>query len=935
MSSPTVFVSYSQDNQAHNDRVLALSDRLMAEGIDCALDQYETSPPEGWPNWMEKHIRKSDFIIIVCTETYCRRANGEEVTGKGRGVKWESTLTFNQIYQADSQNTRFIPILFDPDDAEYIPSILQVATYYCVNTEEGYEKLYRRLTNQPIKQKPELGILKKLPSKERKSDFLKAQAINVSLAKMPTTNPDVFGREKELAILDEAWESEHTNIVMLVAFGGVGKTALVNKWLINMELDNFRGAERVLGWTFYSQGSRQDGQASADQFIASALRWFGDPNPDEGSPWNKGERLAQLVRKEKTLLVLDGLEPLQNPADCRLRDQSLQSLLKELSRQNPGLCVITTRISVEDIKANINTSVEEIKLENLSPEAGAELLEKLGAKGLPDELKQAVCDLKGHALAVTLLGTYLRIVRHGDIRMRKEIPKLMAETKLGEHARHIMESYEKWFIGKPELNILYIMGLFDRSAEGGAIQALKKEPVIKGLTDQLLKLSQEKWQFALDNLRTARLLADEDTHAPDTLDCHPLIREHFGEKLKNNPKAWKEAHSRLYEWYKSQAKELPDTIEEMNPLYSAVIHGCQAGRYKEAYDEVYMRRITRGNEDFNSRKLGAYGSDLSVLSGFFEIPWSKPVDVLTEDDKAYVLNATGFCLRALGRLTESAELMKAGLEAIKARKDWKNAAIQASNFSELYLIMGEIDNAVDYARQSVDLADQSRDAFWRMAIRTTLADALHQSGILKEAEDTFKKAEEIQKKRQSRSPLLFSLWGVRYCDFLLGQGNYGEVMERASQTQEYEKEGWYSLLDIALDHLSLGCAYMLKAQMENGDFSKAVEYLDQAVNGLRQSRRPDVLPRGLLARASLRRIRMDFDDAKRDVDEAFAIADRGGMGLYLSDCHLEYARLYLVMGKKDEAKANLTTAKDMITRIGYHRRDNEVQELEKQLSDIG
>ena len=754
----------------------------------------------------------------------------------------------------------------------------------------------------------------------------------ISLAKMPTTSPDVFGREKELAMLDKAWNSEHKNIVMLVAFGGVGKTALVNKWLNNMELDNYRGAKRVLGWSFYSQGAKEGTQASADQFIASALRWFGDQNPDEGSAWDKGERLAQFVRKERTLLVLDGLEPLQNPADCRLRDQALQSLLKELSHQNPGLCVITTRISVDDIKDNIGTSVEEIELENLSPEAGAELLEKLGAKGFPDELKQAVNDLKGHALAVTLLGTYLKIVHHSDIRMRKEIPKLMTETKLGEHAKHIMESYEKWFNGNPELDILYIMGLFDRSAEGGAIQALRKKPVIKGLTDQLHGLSQEKWQFVLDNLRTARLLADEDTHAPDTLDCHPLIREHFGEKLKEK-KAWKEAHSRLYEWYKSQAKEYPDTVEEMNPLYSAVMHGCQAGRYQEAMDDVYRRRIRRGDEHFNLHKLGAFGSELSVLSGFFETPWSKPVEGLTENYKGFVLNQAGFCLRALGRLSESAEPIKAGLAAAKALSNWKNAAKSASTISELYLTIGEMDDAVDYARQSVGFADRSGDAGWRMASRTTLADALHQSGSLKEAKDTFKEAEEMQKEFQPEYPLLYSVQGYQYCDLLLGQGKYGEVNRRAVQTIEVSiRNKW--LLTIALDHLSLGRAYLLKAQ-KNGDFTQADEHLDQAVNGLRQAGLQEFLIRGLLARASLRRIRRDFDKAQLDVDEAFTIADRGGMGLYLADCHLEYARLYLAMGKKDEAKTNLTTAKDMITRIGYHRRDKEAQELEKQLSGTG
>ena len=797
----------------------------------------------------------------------------------------------------------------------------------CANCHELADKeKWGEKTLREYKQRP--WVIRQYKSEDSMFDTNK-----ISLAKMPTTSPDVFGREKELAMLDEAWNSEHKNIVMLVAFGGVGKTALVNKWLNNMELDNFRGAKRVLGWTFYSQGSRQDGQASADQFIASALRWFGDPNPDEGSAWDKGERLAQFVRKERTLLVLDGLEPLQNPADCRLRDQSLQSLLKELSHQNPGLCVITTRLSVYDVKGNIGTSVEEIKLEDLSQEPGAELLEKLGAKGLPDELKQAVTDLKGRAFAVTLLGTYLRIVHHGDIRMRKEIPKLMTETKLGEHAKHVMESYESWFRGKPELDILYIMGLFDRSAEGGAIQALRKKPVIKGLTDQLHGLSQEKWQFVLDNLRTARLLADEDIHAPDTLDCHPLIREYFGEKLKNNPKAWKEAHSRLYEWYKTQAKDLPDTIEEMNPLYSAVMHGCQAGRYKEAYDEVYRRRIRRGEEKFNLDKLGAFGSELSVLSGFFEVLWSKPVEGLTGVNKAFVLTQAGFCLRALGRLPESAEPMKAGLESFKTLKDWLNAARQVSNLSELYLTIGEMDNAVDYAQQSVNLADRSGDAFMLMYSRTTLADALHQAGTLKEAEEYFQKAEEMQKERQPEYPLMYSYTGFRYCDLLLGQGKYREVLNRANRMLELGKR--IGLLDIALAHLSLGHAYLLKAYAENGGFKQADEHLDQAVNGFRQSGDQDILVLGLLARASLRRIRKDFDKAQLDVDEAFTIADRGGMGLYLPDCHLEYARLYLAMGNKDEARKNLTTAKDMITRIGYHRRDKEVKELDEQLSGTG
>ena len=76
---------------------------------------------------------------------------------------------------------------------------------------------------------------------------------------------------------------------------------LVNKWLSQMGHDNYRGAERVYGWSFYSQGAAEGRQVSADQFIAAALTWFGDPDPTVGSPWDKGERLAELIKQQRTL----------------------------------------------------------------------------------------------------------------------------------------------------------------------------------------------------------------------------------------------------------------------------------------------------------------------------------------------------------------------------------------------------------------------------------------------------------------------------------------------------------------------------------------------------------------------------------------------------------------------------------------------------------
>jgi len=759
----------------------------------------------------------------------------------------------------------------------------------------------------------------------------------ISLAKLPSTSSNLFGREKELEMLDEAWVDQNTNIVSIVAWGGVGKTALVNTWLNQMRDDNFGGAELIYGWSFYSQGASEGKQVSADVFIASALDWFGDPEPDKGSLWDKGERLAELIKKQKTLLVLDGLEPLQNPpgeGGGRIKDPGLQSLLRELAYYNPGLCVITTRIEVDDIKDFIGNSVKNIPLEHLSPDAGKELLEHLGVKGTSEELKQASREFGCHALALTLLGNYLAVVYNGDVQKRNEIVSLIDEEKHGGHAKRVMESYEEWFKGKPELDILRIMGLFDRSAEGGAIGALMAKPVINGLTSNFKKLSAKNWQFALNSLRKVGLLSNEDTLEPDKLDCHPLIRDYFGEKLKkNNPDAWKETHSRLYEYYKKHAKEFPETLEEMKPLYAAVGHGCEAGRHQEAFEEVYWRRIRRGSKQFSTSKLGAFGSELAALSCFFDSLWSQPVDELTEADQSFILNEAGFDLRALGRLAESAQPMQAGLDADVSRKDLENVARDASNLSELNLTMGNVTSALDYARQSVEYADKSGDAFMRIISRTTMADALHQAGRQTEAEAAFVEAEEMQKKHQPEYSYLYSLQGFHYCDLLLSQRKYRDVLGRAGQTLEWiKKEPHTPLLTIAVDHLSLGCAHLLQIREEgSNDFTRAETHLNQAMDELRKAGRQDILPFGLLARAELYRVQGAFEKAQHDLNEAMTIAERGGMGLHKADCHLEYARLYLAMGEKEKAREHLATAREMIEQMGYHRRDGEVEELEAML----
>ena len=217
--------------------MLEFADRLREDGIDASIDQYEVAPPGGWALWTAAQIRESDFVIVVCTETYQKRAEGREEPDKGHGAIWESFLAIQQVYKAAVRDNKLIPVLLDGAKPDDIPAFLQGRPYYLVSTEQGYEELYRRLTNQPRVEKPVLGKLKSLPRRER-------QALIAKLWNVPhERNPVFTGREEILIQLYE--ELAKNKKQALSGLGGIGKTQIAVEYAYRHR-DNYTA---VL-WTF-------------------------------------------------------------------------------------------------------------------------------------------------------------------------------------------------------------------------------------------------------------------------------------------------------------------------------------------------------------------------------------------------------------------------------------------------------------------------------------------------------------------------------------------------------------------------------------------------------------------------------------------------------------------------------------------------------------
>ena len=105
------------------------------------------------------------------------------------------------------------------------------------------------------------------------------------------------------------------------------------------------------------------------------------------------------------------------------------------------------------------------------------------------------------------------------------------------------------------------------------------------------------------------------------------------------------------------------------------------------------------------------------------------------------------------------------------------------------------------------------------------------------------------------------------------------------------------------------------------------------MEGLREADEQQHLPLGYLARARLNFAHNRPKDAEEDLAEVLKVAEPSGMLLHLTDYHLVYAGYGVERGDRTAAKGHLDTARDLIARTGYHRRDEELKGLEGSLLD--
>lgn len=183
---PKCFISYSHDNESHKEWVLNLATRLVKNGVDVILDQWDLRLGGDLPSFMEGGLTEVDRVICVCSEAYVSKAN----EGSG-GVGYEKMILTSELMN-NINSEKIIPLIKSNVAPKVTPVFLQTKRYIDFRNETDYENSYSDLImeihGEYIKARPALG---KNPFEISESPIASAIASSSSQYTNPSLNGEV------------------------------------------------------------------------------------------------------------------------------------------------------------------------------------------------------------------------------------------------------------------------------------------------------------------------------------------------------------------------------------------------------------------------------------------------------------------------------------------------------------------------------------------------------------------------------------------------------------------------------------------------------------------------------------------------------------------------------------------------------------------------
>ncbi|MBU1614911.1 tetratricopeptide repeat protein, partial [bacterium] len=446
--------------------------------------------------------------------------------------------------------------------------------------------------------------------------------------------------------------------------------------------------------------------------------------------------------------------------------------------------------------------------------------------------------------------------------------------------------------------------------------------------DALVKMNELDFKDLVNGLVDWRLISEGEREKEGRKGeekvyiTHPLIKGYFESTFEEKDK--KLCHKRLYQYFGEIAPGRPETLEEMQPLFEQVYHGCEAEMYQEAFDDVYWQKVQRGEEGFLIYKLGAWGTNLSLVQNFFQDEDLQKEPLVSRIEGGYkscLINEAGLSMNSLGRLKEAEGLYKRTIELAISQRDWMNASMGYQNLAGLQIRTGSLLQAKRSSEKANRLSRKAENVVYEYASTAYLAYTLFLLGEMDKAGIEFEKADELEKKANTSKRHRYSGRGIRYADFLLAQGKIQSALDVTNENLRICKE--YNLIDyINLCHRSLASIYRHLKDFKEAEANAAV-----ALEGAKKTGRQDIIAESLIELARIKTEQGQYPEAESALNQALRICQRCGFKLYEIDAELILAKTYLAQNDLDQAKSFAQSASSKAKGMSYQLAKNEAEYL--------
>jgi tetratricopeptide (TPR) repeat protein len=775
------------------------------------------------------------------------------------------------------------------------------------------------------------------------------------------------GRENLLQALNEAWLDSKYCIMGLVGFGGEGKTSLASKWIRNLlSHSSLPQPDSVFWWDFNKN-------PSVIEFFSNVFEYLdiGQINPELLISVDIKAAIIRAIRG-RYVFVLDGVEVLQNQEGDDyglLKSNELRSFLRSFAEGNhQSFCLVTSRAPLIDLLDCRTYSEREVNPLNIRE--GFLLLKELGIKGSDKALQQVVKDWGGHALMLTLIGTYLQR-RGGNVKRIREIPAPERKEPLHEQVQRIMNCYNEKLTSAERETITIISAfrlpvtlrdhtfykaIFEGKTGAPKIPQKRNFTWIDWLIESIQlyldrifhrRLSESsrlnrKLQSSVDMLNSGIFNAMIDRLIRIKILCehrqnlqslygkqitfysiHILIRAYYLRKFKEIDQEWhQQIQQRIANYYESLFSSVPKhpTRENISPIVEAIHHLCQAQNFDKAWEMLTNHLCGENNNDLLVDQLAAWDIYLDLHLDFFpNRDFTQDIKVSNSNSKACILNNTGLGYYKLGLSTNSIQLYKRAFSIHIANKEWLAAGKVFHNLTYMYSDFGDLKSAKISIRRGLSCISHcsiQTSYQWQWSKHRTICteawiDFLQ--GDMESAVKNFKNAEKLIRMIDSPTLYLYALRGIHHSDCLRKSKRWDEAKEIIVNNLKFCRRK-HLIEWVGCCHRVLGD---LNADIEDHDNAKY--HYQEAIRIIRNTNNYVTLIEALSARGRWKaRYMLGIETTQEDLSEAIDYALSGGYRLHEADIRVSIAWMHLATNNFQSAEKEAKRAQQMSKKMGYY-----------------